>query len=98
MSNDKMITVELSQREVKLLLRYGYPFEHESVQLKAFKNRKGPHWLQIEPYYLPLLVADLVRSAKTLRSDVLLEELDILCIALENAASSYQTTGLISGE
>jgi len=98
MSNDKMITVELSRREVTLLLRYGCPFENESVQLNAFKNHKGPHWLQIEPYYLPLLVGDLVHSAKMIHSDVLLEELDILCTALENAAHSYQTTGLISGQ
>jgi len=48
MSEKDIVTVELSQREVQLLLRYGYPFEDAKAQLKAFKGRKGPNRLKID--------------------------------------------------
>jgi hypothetical protein len=83
--DDDIVTVELSQREVQLLLRYGYPFEDAKAQLEAFKCRKGPNRLKIDSYYLSMMIADLVRSAKTIRSDATLEEIDALCCTLESA-------------
>jgi len=85
MEEDGIVTVELSQREVKLLLRYGYPFEEAKEQLEAFKDRKGTHRLKIDTFYLSMTIADLVRSAKTIRSDAVLEEIDALCSVLESA-------------
>lgn len=78
------VVVELSQREVALLLRYGYPFDEEKTQLQAFGGI-GPHQLTISRFNLSMMIAELVRSAKTIRSDNVLEELDRLCSALESA-------------
>jgi hypothetical protein len=82
---DDIVTVKLSKREVELLLRYGYPFEEAKEQLEAFKIRNAPHRLKIDSFYLTMMIADLVRSAKTLRSDAVLEEFDALCSVLESA-------------
>lgn len=88
--NDSIVTVELSTREAHLLLRYGYPFEDEKAQLEAFKDRKGPHRLKIDRFYLSMMIADLVRSAKKLRSNAVLEEIDALCCVLESAEQNQQ--------
>ena len=82
---DDIVTVTLSKREVDLLLRYGYPFEEAKEQLEAFKGRTGTNRLKIDSYYLSMIIADLVRSAKTIRSDATLEEIDALCCTLESA-------------
>jgi hypothetical protein len=82
---DDPLTVKLSNREVELLLRYGYPFEEVKEQLEAFKGRKGPHHLKIGAFYPSMMIADLVRSAKAIRSDAVLEEIDSLCSVLESA-------------
>jgi hypothetical protein len=80
-----LLTVEISQREVQLLLRYGYPFDDVRAQLESFKTRKGPHSLQIDSFYLPRLTADLVYSAKKIRSRTTLHEIDELCSVLDHA-------------
>jgi hypothetical protein len=85
MSENNSVAVELSQREVELLLRYGYPFEEQRVQLEGFANRPGPHRLKVGAYHLSMMIADLIRSAKRIHSDASLEELDALCCVLERA-------------
>ena len=85
MSENNTVTVDVSQREVELLLRYGYPFEEQRVQLEGFANLQGPHRLKVGAYYLSMMIADLIRSAKGIHSDASLEELDALCCVLECA-------------
>lgn len=41
-----VIEVELSQREVQLLLKYAYPFDHEQAQLDSVGAKAGYHLLQ----------------------------------------------------
>ncbi len=88
MSETDSVTVELSQREVDLLLRYGCPFQEQELQLESFANRQGPHRLKVGAFYLSRMIADLVWSAKKIRSAALLEELDALCGVLECAERS----------
>jgi hypothetical protein len=83
-----LISVTLTQREAQLLLCYGYPFEREETQLRSFEGRTGFHVLKVSSFYLSHLIADLIYSARKIRSDpLLLEELDELCGALESAES-----------
>ena len=81
-------SVQLTQREVNLLLRYGYPFEEIEAQLQECKDRKGTHTLKISDFDLSHLIGDLVYSAKKINDEDLLEELDAVCSVLENAEHS----------
>jgi hypothetical protein len=92
-----LISVTLTQHEVELLLRYGYPFEHEEKQLRHFEGKAGLHVLKVDSFYLSHLIGDLIRSAKTIRSNRLLEELDELCTALENAERGSPQGKLFGG-
>ena len=78
-------TLELTTREMKLLLKYGYPFDEQQKALRASRAVKGYHRVRMGAYWIELMVADLIRSAKELRSPPLLEEIDALCDVLENA-------------
>ena len=80
-----VIEVELSQREVQLLLKYAYPFDHEQAQLESVSAKAGFHLLEFEVGTTLGLIADLVSSAKKIKSAHLLEELDELCSVLELA-------------
>ena len=70
---------------MQLLLRYGYPFEEAKAQLEGFNGTKGPYRSKIYSYCLSMMIADLVRSAKTIRTDATLEEIDALCSKVESA-------------
>lgn len=78
-------TLELTSREVHLLLKYGYPFPDAEAPLRNSSAVKGYHHVQIDAYWIEQMIGDLVRSAKEIRSRVLLEELDALCCTLESA-------------
>lgn len=80
-----MRTVELRPREVRLLLKYGYPWPDDEEKLRASRAVGGIHRVRIDAYWIEMMVADVIRSAKTIRSGTLLEELDGLCSALEYA-------------
>jgi len=82
---DDLKTVRLTQREVNLLLKYGYPFEDIEARLNACKNRKGTHAIKISQFDIEHLIGDLVYSAKKLTNNTVLEELDAVCSVLENA-------------
>jgi hypothetical protein len=84
-SDLRLRALELTSREVQLLLKYGYPFPEQEQALRESKAVKGVHRVRIDSYWIELMVGDLVRSAKELRSQALLEELDALCDALESA-------------
>jgi hypothetical protein len=84
--------------ELALLLRYGLPFDEESEQLRSSKVRNGMHVAHIDPYWVSMWTADIVRSAKKTRSQGLLEELDALCDVLENAENhDRRVRGLSQG-
>lgn len=85
MTAKDIVTIDLSRREVQLLLKYGYPFDNEKTQLEAFQRREEPGQLSVGHYYLSMMIADLVRSAKSIRSAVILDEIDALCCLLEAA-------------
>ena len=81
----RSLTVELTSREVSLLLKYGYPFPDEEQKLRASKAVKGMHRVRLGAYWIELMLGDLVRSAKEISSRRLLDELDELysCSVLE---------------
>ncbi len=89
-------TLELTTREVKLLLKYGYPFDEQEKTLRASRAVKGCHRVRIGAYWIEMMVADLVRSAKKLRSPSLLEEIDALCDVLENALTDRSKPFLVA--
>ncbi len=78
-------TLELTPRELGLLLKYGYPFPNEAQKLRDSKAVKGYHRVSIDAYWIEMMLADIVRSAKTIRSAALLDELDALCSVLDCA-------------
>lgn len=77
--------MELTPRELALLLEYGYPFSDQERKLRGSKAVKGWHGVRIGAYWIELMIADLVRSAKEIDDGALLEELDAVCSALEYA-------------
>jgi hypothetical protein len=82
---DETCKLELTPRELALLLKYGLPFDEEAEQLRSSKVGNGMHVAHVDPYWVSMWTADIVRSAKKIRSQGLLEELDALCEVLENA-------------
>jgi hypothetical protein len=83
-------TVELTPRELGLLLEYGYPFPEQEQRLRDSKAMKGLHRVRIGSYWIELMLADLVRSGREIRNRALLDELDALCSALEYALANDQ--------
>jgi len=80
--------VQLTQREVELLLRYAYPFEAEAAKLRACKPRDGWCDVRIGAFWLSHWIGDLSHSVRKVRSAALREELDALGCVLENAERS----------
>jgi hypothetical protein len=78
-------TVELTSREVELLIEYGHPWPEIEDRLRASRDVRGYHRVPIDAYWIEMMIADVVRSAKEIRSRRLLEELDELCSSLERA-------------
>ncbi len=84
-NDDDLKSVQLTQREVTLLLKYGYPFDEIEARLRACEDRKGIHTIKISEFDIEHLIGDLVYSAKKINDDDIQEELDALCAVLENA-------------
>jgi hypothetical protein len=87
-------TVELTTREVSLLVKYGYPFSAEERKLCASKAVDGIHQVRMGAYWIEMMLADLVRSAKEIRSHRLLDELDELYSVLESSLNNNRGTPL----
>ena len=87
MKEPETIRLRLSARERQLLSEYGYPFEEFAAQLTNAESAKGRSTLSIDPFYFDSLRADLVRSAKELDDEDLLEEIDILYSDIESQAA-----------
>ena len=85
MSRIENVVVELSKRQVFLLLEYSYPFEAERNQLEQFHGNREPHKFMCDTFYLPKLVSDLVYSAKQIYDGGILDELDELSSIMELA-------------
>ena len=95
---DQTCKLELTPRELALLLKYGLPFDEEAEQLRSSKARNGMHVAHVDPYWISMWTADIVRSAKKIRSQSLLEELEALCDVLENAENhDHRVRGLSLG-
>ena len=86
-------TMELTTREVSLLLEYGYPFPDAEQKLRASKAVGGIHRVHLGGYWIELMLADLVRSAKEIRSRRLLDELDELYSVLELSLNGPRGSG-----
>lgn len=84
----EVIEIELDSREARLVLKYGYPFPEQEKLFEAVKNKSGYHKIKIDKYWLELIVGDLCRSIREVKSDALQEELDALCGHLDIAIKS----------
>lgn len=81
----KTVEVELTWREVDLLLEYVFLMDEELDQLKWFKGKPGYHVLKTDAYSITGFIADLVHHAKQTENDQLLAEFDELCTVMETA-------------
>ena len=68
-----------------VILKYGTPDPDDEEKWHATPVRKRFHVLQIGAFWIPLRVADIVYSAKKIRSESLLEAVEALCFVLETA-------------
>jgi len=88
--------VELTKRECTLLLKYGYPWPEEAKRLRESKAVRGYHRVPIDAYWIEMMLADIVRSAKEISSSTLLEELDALCSVLDCALENRPRIHVVS--
>lgn len=88
------ILLTLTARERKLIAKYGYPFPEAQSQLEAFAKSRKDEVIVIAPYYLEVMLGDLVYSMRKTRSTALCEELDALCKSLEYESRRH---GRVSG-
>ena len=79
------VEVELTWREVDLLLEYAFVLDEELEQLKRFKGKPGYHVLKTDSHSITGFIADLVHHAKQTEDDQLLAEFDELCTVMETA-------------
>lgn len=84
-SERNLRTVELTPREVRLLIKYGCPWPKDEERLRASRAVEGVHYVPIDAYWIEMMIAGVIRSARTIRSEALVEELDALCYALQHA-------------
>lgn len=73
-SEGRLRTLELSSREVHLLLKYGYPFPDAELPLRESRAVKGVHRVRIDAYWLEMMLGDLCRSLREQSSRALAEE------------------------
>ena len=83
------VEVELTWREVDLLLEYAFLLNEELEQLKRFKGTPSYHVLKTDAHSITGFVADLVHHAKQTEDDQLLAEFDELCTVMETAQMRY---------
>ena len=82
--------IELTTRDIELLLKYAYPFPEHAELLRQSKASGGWHTVHVDTYWMPLWIGDLVYSAQKICSQSLLDEIDALCTALESAETRNQ--------
>lgn len=89
-------TVELTKRELTLLLKYGYPWPDVAERLRDSNAIGGYHRVPIDAYWIEMMLADLVRSAREISRNSLLEELDALCSVLDCALENRPRLTVVS--
>jgi hypothetical protein len=77
------VEIEITQREAKLILEYGYPFQEQEILFEAAAKKKRNSVIQIDSFWLETILGDLCRSMREINSYYLLEQLDALCDSLE---------------
>jgi hypothetical protein len=87
------IEIEITGREASLILKYGYPFPEHAIVFNKAAGKDGFHRVTIGKFWLEMIVGDLCRSIKEVRSLSLREELDALCECLENAMRNSNSNG-----
>ena len=87
MTPEPRLTLRLSAEDRALVWEYGYPFADLKAQLERVTAVNKVCSVTIEPFYLDHLLADLIRSMKTIRRRALLERLDELYIEIECQAA-----------
>lgn len=60
--------LELTPRELSLLLKYVYPFPDEKEILRESRAIQGFHHVPIGAYWIELTIGDLLISAKQVRT------------------------------
>ena len=91
----KNIGLEISKREVNLILKYGYPFTDEKEKFKDASKKNGIKEFDISKYWLELIVGDLCRSIREMKNTQLQEELDCLCESIEIALKQCNDDDLL---
>ncbi len=91
---NKLPTIELTSRELHLLLEYGYPFDEQAHTLRASKAVRGYHRVRLDSFWIEMLLGDVIRSAREITNRRLLDELDGVCGALEYALNEANRVGL----
>lgn len=81
----KEVEVEITGREASLILKYGCPFPDQAPLFKSIAGKKGFHRIVVGEYWLELIIGDLSRSMKEIRSFPLQEELNNICDSFEMA-------------
>ena len=84
MSTEKIIALEISNREADLILEYGYPFPKERKLFEEAAKTEGLKKINIPKCWLELIISDLYRSIRETDSYQLQEELDELGSMLES--------------
>lgn len=79
------IEIEITGREAKLILKYGYPFPDQKEIFLPISGKDGFHVVNIDKYWLEIIIGDLCRSLRDVKSESLQEDLDSLCNNLEFA-------------
>ena len=81
-----MIDIELTPRERKLLLRYGYPFDQIKQALLTASPSKSIECLSFDEHEVGWLIGDLCRSINKEEGGLRVQaELDELCTRIEHA-------------
>lgn len=83
------VRIEVTSRQVDLMLEYACPFEDEEKQLIELQKRKGDfHVLESCDFYAPRLIGDIAHYAKQVDDEALFEELVEITEIIEMAISS----------
>ena len=81
MSND--VEIEISGREAWLILEYGYPFPEQAELFNPISKERGYYSVKVDRYWLEMILEDLCRSYREVKSASLQDELEALCDTLE---------------
>lgn len=67
----------------KASCKYGYVNPEVESQVEALKSKRTEAYVEVDRYDVGMILADIVRSAREVRSESLLEELDALYSNIE---------------